>query len=171
MYEAKHSAEQLRYLQSLPLERKIMITQTRIIDWYEHWKGQVYVSYSGGKDSTVLLELARMAYPQIPAVFVNTGLEYPEIRKFALSHGDVEDLRPRWGKAGKEHGKKPEDIITFLDTVTTYGYPLISKAVSNAIVESRRTDLRSRHSAETKEGKENGEEKKVQNDPGGDFDS
>lgn len=144
MYEPTHSAEQLRYLQSLSLDRKIMITQTRIIEWYEKFDGQVYVSYSGGKDSTVLLELARMAYPEIPAAFVNTGLEYPEIRKFAMNHKGVEELRPRWGKAGKQYSHKPEDIITFMDVVTNWGYPIISKAVSNAIVESRRTPNGSR---------------------------
>ena len=44
--------------------------------------GQVYISFSGGKDSTVLLHIARQIYPEIEAVFVNTGLEYPEIQKF-----------------------------------------------------------------------------------------
>ena len=137
--QEKNNAEKLKELTALPLYRKIMITQTRIIDWYEHYDGKVYISYSGGKDSSVLLDIARQLYPDIPAVFVNTGLEYPEIRKFALSHENVTELRPRWGKAGKERGKKPEDVITFLDTLTEYGYPIISKAVSNAIVEARRT--------------------------------
>ena len=51
--------EDLKYLQSQPLERKINITITRIIEWYQRHNGQVYVSFSGGKDSTVLLDLAR----------------------------------------------------------------------------------------------------------------
>lgn len=139
-----HDAKRLKELQALPLERKVQITQTRILEWYYHYKGQVYVSFSGGKDSAVLLDLARRAFPDIPAVFVNTGLEYPEIRKFALSHRDVTELRPRWGSAAKKHGKKPDDLIAFKDTVTYYGYPIISKAVSNAIVESRRTPAGSR---------------------------
>ena len=42
--------------------------------------GQVYVSFSGGKDSTVLLHIVREMYPNIEAVFVNTGLEYPEFK-------------------------------------------------------------------------------------------
>lgn len=139
-----HDAQRLKELQELPLHRKIMITQTRILEWYYHYDGKVYVSFSGGKDSTVLLDLARRAFPDIKAAFVNTGLEYPEIRRFAMSFDNVAELRPRWSRAAKKYGKQPEDIITFFDVVTNYGYPIISKAVSNAIVESRRTPCGSR---------------------------
>ena len=48
---------ELRRLQSLPLEDKITLTKLRIQEWYEHWGGAVFVSFSGGKDSTVLLKL------------------------------------------------------------------------------------------------------------------
>lgn len=54
MADSKHTVGDLRQLQSLPLRLKIMLTQQRIQDWYDHWNGQVYVSFSGGKDSTVL---------------------------------------------------------------------------------------------------------------------
>lgn len=128
-----HDAKRLRELQALPLWRKIQITQTRILEWGLHYNGQIYVSFSGGKDSTVLLDLTRRIFPDTKAVFVNTGLEYPEIRKFALSHENVEELRPRWGRNAKDYGHKPGDIITFHETVSIYGYPIISKAVSNAI--------------------------------------
>lgn len=74
--------EDLRELQALPLDLKILKTKNRIKEWYDYFGGQVYVSFSGGKDSTVLLHIARELYPDIEAVFVNTGLEYPEIRKF-----------------------------------------------------------------------------------------
>ena len=53
-----------------------MVTQARIIEWYKRFDGNVFVSFSGGKDSTVLLDLARRVYPDIPAVYVDTGLEY-----------------------------------------------------------------------------------------------
>ena len=44
---------------------------------------------SGGKDSTVLLDLARRIYPDIPAVFIDTGLEYPELRDFVKTIPNV----------------------------------------------------------------------------------
>lgn len=54
-----HTADMLKLLQQLPLEIKIEKTKQRIIEWYEYYQGNVYVSFSGGKDSTVLLHLAR----------------------------------------------------------------------------------------------------------------
>lgn len=110
-------------MQSWPLERKIQVTQTRIIEWYQKFDGQVYVSFSGGKDSTVLLDIARRIYPDIEAVFINTGLEYPEVRQFALSKENVTELRPE---------------MDFRTVIKTYGYPLISKEVARYIDVARR---------------------------------
>ena len=72
-----HSKEQLEEMQRLPLPRKIQITTARIIEWYQHYNGKVYVAFSGGKDSTVLLDIVRRIYPDVPAVFSDTGLEFP----------------------------------------------------------------------------------------------
>lgn len=77
----KHTASDLKQMQALPLEAKVRMTKTRIRDWYEYWNGLVYVSFSGGKDSTVLKHLVDSMYSDVPTVFVNTGLEYPEIQK------------------------------------------------------------------------------------------
>ena len=91
MSENKHSASDLRQMQSLPLEAKIAMSQRRIKEWYDHWDGQVYVSFSGGKDSTVLKHLVENTpgVYDVPSLFVNTGLEYPEIQKFAMSQPNV----------------------------------------------------------------------------------
>ncbi len=52
-------------MQGWSLERKIRVTQTRIMEWYMRYDGQVFISFSGGKDSTVLLDLARRVYNQL----------------------------------------------------------------------------------------------------------
>lgn len=52
-------------MQGWSLERKIRVTQTRIMEWYMRYDGQVFISFSGGKDSTVLLDLARRVYPDV----------------------------------------------------------------------------------------------------------
>lgn len=113
----------LKEMQSWSLDRKIMVTQTRIIEWYQHYDGQVYVSFSGGKDSTVLLDIARKIYPDIEAVFVDTGLEYPEIREFVKSKDNVTWLKPE---------------ITFKKVIEKHGYPVISKVTSNAVHYARK---------------------------------
>ena len=64
----------------LPYEGKLMLAKRRIMEWYDYWDGQVYVSFSGGLDSTVLLALVRMTLgSEIPAVFCNTGLEFRRV--------------------------------------------------------------------------------------------
>ena len=119
----KHTLSDLRQMQSLPLEAKIRMTERRITEWYEAFDGNVYVSFSGGKDSTVLLDIARRLYPDIEAVFVNTGLEYPSVRKFAESKENVVTLRPK---------------MNFREVVAKYGYPIISKEISGKVDEARK---------------------------------
>ncbi len=80
--EKKFTNETLKEMQSWDLDRKIATSLTRIIEFAKHFDNQVYVSFSGGKDSTVLLDLVRKIIPDVPVVFSNTGLEYPEIQNF-----------------------------------------------------------------------------------------
>ena len=66
--------EDLQILQAQDLELKVMLTKQRIREFVTNFSSQgVYISFSGGKDSTVLLHLVRSIYPNIEAVFVNTG--------------------------------------------------------------------------------------------------
>lgn len=112
MSELKYTKNDLQTMQNWDFERKIKVTQTRIIEWYQHYSGQVYISFSGGKDSAVLLDLARRVYPDISAVFVDTGLEYPEIREFVKTIDNVTWLKPS---------------MNFRKVIETYGYPIGSK--------------------------------------------
>lgn len=157
-----HQPQDLKQMQSLPLEAKIRMTQARIRVWYEAWQrfeiydketgktrfvtmdtrdrfaepqtketehivsvmpGQVYVSFSGGKDSTVLKHIVDGMYDDVPAVFVNTGLEYPEIQRFAMSQPNVITVRPK---------------MRFDQVIKEYGYPVISKEVAQTVFEARR---------------------------------
>ncbi len=115
---------QLKQRQGLSLEIKERFTENRIRQWYDYWRGNVYVSFSGGKDSTVLLYIVRRLYVKVPAVFVDTGLEYPEIREFVKTVDNVVWLRPK---------------MSFAKVIEKYGYPIISKEVSQKIYEARTT--------------------------------
>lgn len=129
----KHMPYDLKQMQSLPLEAKIIMTQQRIRQWYDHWDGEVYVSFLGGKDSTVLKHIVdnTPGVYDVPALFVNTGLEYPEIQKFVREvkagkydcfNSDVQIVRPE---------------IRFDEVIKKYGYPAISKEVSEVIYSVR----------------------------------
>ncbi len=108
---------ELRQLQSLPLEAKIIFSKERIRTWYEENDGDVYCSVSG-KDSTVMLDLVRELYPNIPAVTVDTGMEHPENRKFLKKIDNIEFLRPE-----KE----------FFEVLRDDGYPALSKMNSRKL--------------------------------------
>ena len=123
MINPKHTAYDLIQMQSLPLDIKIRMTKERIRQWYEYWDGQVYISFSGGKDSTVLKHIVDSMYDDIPAVFVNTGLEYPEIQKFAISQKNVVTVRPE---------------MRFDEVIKKYGYPVVSKEVAQTVWEAKK---------------------------------
>lgn len=95
--------------------------------------GAVYVSFSGGKDSTVLADLAakvckRYGYT-LYLLFVNTGLEYPEIQKFVKTF--AEWLREKYKIEVVLDIVRPE--MRFDEVLKTCGYPVISKGVCNTI--------------------------------------
>ncbi|MBO7732801.1 MAG: phosphoadenosine phosphosulfate reductase family protein [Methanobrevibacter sp.] len=117
--------EDLRLKQSLPLNVKISLTRERIRQWVDEFgEDGVYVSFSGGKDSTVLLDIVRNVcnYKRIPAVFVDVPTQYPELRQFAKTIENVEIIKPK---------------ISFMEVCEQYGFPMISKEVSQIVDESR----------------------------------
>ena len=77
----------------------------------------------GGKDSTVLLDLVRRIYPDVPAVFIDTGLEYPELREFVKTIDNVIWLKPS---------------MNFRKVIETFGYPIVSKRIAGYISSAKR---------------------------------
>ena len=120
---AKFTAADLTSMQKQPLNWKIQTSLGKIMEFYNYYNGQVYVSFSGGKDSTVLLHLVRSLYPEVKAVFVDTGLEYPELKEFVKSQENVDIIKP---------------TRTFRQVIEEFGYPLINKMTANCIATARR---------------------------------
>ncbi|MBQ2397494.1 MAG: phosphoadenosine phosphosulfate reductase family protein [Bacteroidales bacterium] len=120
------TAKELQERQKWSLEQKIDHALGTIDQFYQRLNGQVYISFSGGKDSTVLLWLAQKIYPNIKAVFCNTGNEYPDIVRFV--------------RAKKNNGENIEIIYPKIkpkEVLNIYGFPLISKETSSIIHDIR----------------------------------
>jgi 3'-phosphoadenosine 5'-phosphosulfate sulfotransferase (PAPS reductase)/FAD synthetase len=107
---------QLNQRQSLPLALKIQMSLERIKEFYLACEGKVYIGYSGGKDSEVLLHLIRTKYPEVKAVFCDTGTEL-ETRDHAIKKANI-----------VLHPKK-----TMLEVWNNYGIPFPNKQQANYI--------------------------------------
>lgn len=129
----KHQPHDLKQMQSLPLEAKIIMTQQRVRQWYDHWDGEVFVAFSGGKDSTVLKHIVdnTPGIHDVPALFVNTGLEYPEIQKF------VKDVKAGRWDCFNSNVEIVRPDMRFDEVIKNYGYPVVSKEVAKYIKEAR----------------------------------
>jgi 3'-phosphoadenosine 5'-phosphosulfate sulfotransferase (PAPS reductase)/FAD synthetase len=102
---------------------KTWISKLRIEQFLDGVEGKAYVSLSG-RDSTVLLDLARSVDPNIPACFVDTGLEYPEVREHIKTIENVTWMRPK---------------MNFKQVIEKYGYPILSKKISMGFDRYRNT--------------------------------
>lgn len=115
------------------LKRRMRWTLNQKIDHsigtIEAFKSQTgktpFISFSGGKDSTVLLNLARRYIDkEMKAVFCNTGNEYPEIVRFVRNTENVTIIRPKY---------------TIRQVIEKHGFPLISKEQAHGIRQAKTT--------------------------------
>lgn len=109
---------------NLPLRLKVKMAKGKLQNFHHLTHGEMYVSYSGGKDSMVVLELTRELFPDTPAVFFHTGLEWPEIVKSIRKTGNCEIQHAR---------------ISVREVIAKYGYPVISKEQAGYIERIRKT--------------------------------
>ena len=116
--------EELKEKQSWDLEKKIEYAKMKIEEFVNVLGGEdkCFISFSGGKDSTVLLHLVRSVYPNMEAVFFNTGLEFPEVIEFVKTIDNVTWLTPK---------KRVNEVWK------NYGVPAVSKEVSSYIHDVR----------------------------------
>lgn len=117
----------LRTRQAWTLEQKIDHSLGVIEQFNSHFDGQVFVSFSGGKDSCVMLSLVELLLPNVPCMFIMTGCESPSvcrfIRQMKADGHNIEMVRPQ---------------KTLRQVFAEYGFPLVSKEVSHDIAAVRR---------------------------------
>lgn len=125
--------DDLKRFQAESLDGKEQRTLAKIAEWYSRWDNEVYVSFSGGKDSTVLADICarwcKVIGKPLYLVFVNTGLEYPEIQKHVKFFAQW--LRDKYGIEVVLEILRPK--MRFDEVIKEHGYPIISKAVSNCV--------------------------------------
>lgn len=133
----RHQPWELRQMQSLSLDSKKRMSLQRIDGWFEKFDDDVYFSYSGGKDSTVCLDLVAGYCAShgrnLHVAFCDTGLEYPEVRKFAEEN--AAKVAEKYGIEISFDRLKPN--INFRQVIIEYGYPVISKEVSRIVYYAR----------------------------------
>lgn len=118
--------KELMQRQQWTLPQKIDHSIGVIEQFASHYDGRVFVSFSGGKDSCVMLSLVEMVLPRVQCVFVQTGCEMPAVVRFVhemMGHHNIRMIRPR--KTMKEVFRK-------------CGFPLVSKEVSHDIENVRK---------------------------------
>lgn len=126
MAENKHTMQELYQWQALPLNIKVLMTAERIRNWVDEFgEDGVYLSFSGGKDSTVLGHIIKevCGYKNIPFVFVDVPTQYPELKQFAQTFDNLVILKPK---------------ISFAQVCEKYGFPMFSKEISECIADSRK---------------------------------
>ena len=131
--------DDLKYFQAMPLYLKIAFSKQRMREWVQRFGSNgVYVSFSGGKDSTVLADLYAQFCKEFGyemwLAFVNTGLEYPEIQKFVKWY--AEHLQDKYEIVVHLEVLRPK--MRFDEVIKKYGYPLISKSVSNCVAGAKK---------------------------------
>lgn len=132
----------------MPFEMKPGFSMYRVKEWYDYWYGMIYISFSGGLDSTVLAHVVCEAYRKyklrgtIPLVFSDTGLEYPEIRDFVNVYVD-------WLKSQFTELDIRLDIVrpkhSFKWVCENKGFPLISKDTASKVRKLRKGNLCDRY--------------------------
>lgn len=130
--------DDLKRFQAESLDEKFQRSLAKIAEWYSRWNNEVYVSFSGGKDSTVLADICakwcKIIGKPLYLVFVNTGLEYPEIQKFVKEYAEY--LRNKYDIEVVLDIVRPK--MRFDEVIKTYGYPIIGKRQANAVSLARK---------------------------------
>ena len=133
----RHQPWELKQMQSLPSDSKKRMSQRRIGEWFDEFGDDVYLSYSGGKDSTVCLDLVAqycsMWGIKLHVAFCDTGLEYPEIRKFVKYN--TKKVAEKYGIDISFDRLRPD--MNFRQVIIEYGYPVISKEISKIVYGAR----------------------------------
>jgi len=124
---SKCALEDLDFLVKEPLETKILIAKSKIRDAAAHASKNrldLFVSFSGGKDSLVMSDLVLKSIGKVTHLNANSHIEFPGVQ-FIRSYCRERDI--------PFIIKDIDKTEAFPRVVKEYGYPLISKRMASAI--------------------------------------
>jgi 3'-phosphoadenosine 5'-phosphosulfate sulfotransferase (PAPS reductase)/FAD synthetase len=113
-----------------PLETKIT-KSLELIDYGLRQSKSPVLCWSGGKDSGVILDLTRKIKPDIPVIFIKTGVDFPETVSYVEQYANTAKLN--LSIIGPEKGND------FWSIGKKYGWPIFGKNIASNVERARRT--------------------------------
>ena len=158
--DLKFPKESFMSMKYQPYELKEKFSFMRIRQWNDFTNGNFYVSFSGGLDSTILAYIVTKCFDEyltekaeIHLVFSDTGLEFPELRKFTKCY--TEWLQKQFPNQNIVlETIKPK--LNFKQVVLKHGYPIVSKESAAKIRKLRHGNLSERYKNYLLNGDERG---------------
>ena len=108
---------------TVDLSNKIKLSEEIIKKSYIENNGKIFISFSGGKDSTILRHIALRIFPDLKVVFSNTTNELREVIKYVKTFPNIITVKPKIG---------------FEEVIKKHGFPLVSKEVSQKVNDLKR---------------------------------
>lgn len=127
MTDAQIRLMQLKNYQAMPLGAQVRRSEMLVREAMDHCDGQMYIAISG-KDSIVTADIVWSLFPDVPGVYADTGNELDSVKKNIIrmigEGRDITIVKPK---------------MSFDEVVLKYGYPVVSKKVSDYVNRCRRT--------------------------------
>jgi 3'-phosphoadenosine 5'-phosphosulfate sulfotransferase (PAPS reductase)/FAD synthetase len=120
----------LNRLQKWDFERKVGHSH-RLLEFVLGKHKQPVVCWSGGKDSTVVLSLVKKHYPDIPVIYVDSRVEFPEGRRFVKHVAKIWKLNLIVAK--------PSEKDAFWKVGSRFGWPIFRKNIASNVERAVRT--------------------------------
>jgi 3'-phosphoadenosine 5'-phosphosulfate sulfotransferase (PAPS reductase)/FAD synthetase len=141
--DAMFTGEQLLQMQQRPYGRKVNVTYAKFAEFCIEKDWNVSISFSGGADSSVLLDMfsnhwklcaEQHGNKPLLVIYANTSNEFASMPKHV--HDFCEYEQKKHGITINLHEVKGEQ--SYLDVVRTVGYPVVSKKVARMVSDVRK---------------------------------
>ena len=141
MSEYIYSEDDVRKMWQRSYCEQIGVAQAKCIEAIVRTKGQLHVSFSGGKDSAVLLYLMAEMWSisackdeELQVMFANTSNEFSCMPKYVKFY--VNYIEQKFNIKIKLHVVKGEE--NYFQVIDKVGYPFVSKKVSRMVRDAKK---------------------------------